>query len=380
MQVTAIIAGNPASELNRALSIVRDTLSELGLTVRVFEWKDFTQAGDDVLISELCKSVRESKGVILAFETILLSPSALIKSAIETVVSAGGRRILREKNLMLLAVAEEGGEKYACDSLSDVTAYLGAYETQRVAIGPPYVGAAANESLTSDMESIIEKQAEDYYRIIRQNRRFFLPSLNLTPDSESNTDTGIWDLLSDTGKEALTGYKPTLEGLLEKYGADGGTDDTEIDEISQILSKKASTLKPSSAGFTPLTSASLTPGSADIPAKVIKSLPKTCRQLTRNLPHYFQPQLSGGLTAVFQFVISGDERFEGFLTIDNSSCIYDDGQSASPDITILADSKIWGDILRSKHTAQKAFMVGQLKVRGNFVLLTKFDQLFNLKI
>ncbi|MDR2167058.1 MAG: SCP2 sterol-binding domain-containing protein [Clostridiales bacterium] len=44
---------------------------------------------------------------------------------------------------------------------------------------------------------------------------------------------------------------------------------------------------------------------------------------------------------------------------------------------VTADSRAWNDVLSKKVTAQKAFMMGQLKVRGNFVLLTKFDQMFN---
>jgi hypothetical protein len=35
-------------------------------------------------------------------------------------------------------------------------------------------------------------------------------------------------------------------------------------------------------------------------------------------------------------------------------------------------------VLTRKYTAQKAIMIGGLKVRGNFVLLTKFDMLFKL--
>jgi putative sterol carrier protein len=43
----------------------------------------------------------------------------------------------------------------------------------------------------------------------------------------------------------------------------------------------------------------------------------------------------------------------------------------------MADSAVWLDVLQGNTTAQKAFMIGGIKVRGDFVLLTKFDTLFS---
>ena len=103
----------------------------------------------------------------------------------------------------------------------------------------------------------------------------------------------------------------------------------------------------------------------------------TCKQLTSSLPHYFNPHLARDVTATIQFDITGQDGFEGYLTIAGDQCSFFDGVPEKSDIVVLSEAGAWIDVLKKKVTAQKAFMMGQLKVRGNFVLLTKFDQMFN---
>ena len=88
--------------------------------------------------------------------------------------------------------------------------------------------------------------------------------------------------------------------------------------------------------------------------------------------------MAAGVSIVMQLVITGQEQFNGYFIIENSNCNYFEGMVEFSDITIFSDAEVWADILKNKITAQKAFMIGQLKVRGNFVILTKFEQLFKI--
>ncbi len=115
------------------------------------------------------------------------------------------------------------------------------------------------------------------------------------------------------------------------------------------------------------------------PKEEITPSDKTVSQMTQNLVHYYQPQLGNGLVAEIQLSITGSEQFDGFIRVNNNQCDYFNGWSNNPDVTIVSTDAIWKNILEGQLSSQRAFMTGQLKVRGNFILLSKFDQLFKLQ-
>ena len=179
------------------------------------------------------------------------------------------------------------------------------------------------------------------------------------------------ELLKDEVKELLgreaAPKKIKAEELLEQidFKSFNQRQEQDINEISKLLKSQYGAGKSQGGS------------KSDFSADVVPHI-KNCRQRTQSLHHYFQPQLAGGLEAVIQINVKGGEKFEGYLVISDGGCSYREGVHENPDVTVFADSSVWMDILNGKYTTQKAFMIGQLKVRGNFVLLTKFDQLFNL--
>ncbi len=100
------------------------------------------------------------------------------------------------------------------------------------------------------------------------------------------------------------------------------------------------------------------------------------KQMTLNLEKNFLPQHSNGLVTEIQFKISGNENFDTYVQINGTDCRCHEGVSHSADLTIIATDDVWLEVLQGQITTQKAFMTGQLKVRGNFVLLPRFDTLF----
>ena len=88
--------------------------------------------------------------------------------------------------------------------------------------------------------------------------------------------------------------------------------------------------------------------------------------------------MASGINITMQVSISGKENFNGFFSIKNRECSYTEGIYPSADVTIISDSAVWEEVLNGKCTLQKAFMLGRLKVKGNFVVISKFEQFFKI--
>jgi multimeric flavodoxin WrbA len=59
-----------------------------------------------------------------------------------------------------------------------------------------------------------------------------------------------------------------------------------------------------------------------------------CRELLRTMPLGFDPGTAGGMTAVLQFEINGNEHFTSHLKIANGACTYYDGPVDKPSYQI----------------------------------------------
>ncbi len=103
---------------------------------------------------------------------------------------------------------------------------------------------------------------------------------------------------------------------------------------------------------------------------------KSTLQMTKSLEHNYMSHIANGLNMNMALKISGEENFNGMVSINSNNCMYRDNVTDGADVTVIADSNIWRKVLEGSLSVQKAFMTGQIKVRGNFVLLSKFDQAF----
>ncbi len=352
IKVTAITDGG--AFITPAFTAVTETLTELGLTIAVADISNLeTKPSSEmrVILEGIAKHTVDCRGVVIAYDAGLLAPSLSVQAFLNAVWRNNG---LRELPIMTIGASDFTDNALAASEyVTRVITKLGAYEAQRVVISPPFTNADMAETL----KEIVQKQAEDYYRFIRQNRKY------LIPDPQPSARAASAAELSEA-EQAILAAAPTMEELLKKYGASTSTPDSDIAELTRLYGAKVNNVP--NAPVTPREF--LTTPAAQAPV--------TTLQQTKSMIHRYKPQFSNGLNAVFQLNITGAEHFDGYITVDGINARFDTGLHESPDLTIISDYKVWYEVLSGKHSAQKAFMVGSLKVRGNFVLLSRFDQLF----
>ena len=319
---------------------------------------------------------------------------------------------------MLLLSVVDGNGRNAVSYYNQVVATYGGNDSSRVVVATKDLA-----TLSSELKEYIERQVEDFYRVVRANKPFYkfekgegysggLPSGNYPQQNLQNTlvymqedmnynnqhanasniptNGQLYDEYREQMRERITPPPIPVEEmereLLNKVGVNEFQElqNQDINEITQFFANK---INPN-AHLQQLPPRNMdTASNSVLPKQFSQELgsettepPRvpTLRQQTQSLTNHFQPQMAAGLEEVIQISISGEEEFEGYITISAGDCTYTDGQTQNPDISILTDSQTWKSVIKGKVTAQKAFMVGQLKVRGNFVLLAKFEQLFKI--
>ena len=376
MKLTSIFAAMPLNHggLLEVKKIVSETLSELGISqddvnlgYSNLPYYDGIKSGYMNTISE---SIKDCDGVILYVSASLGLPGALIQTLMEHVSSSDHRGVMQGKNCLVIMHSDDGFGQMAM-SFFDLAIYnLGAF------IGPRLVvdtGFYENLEEGGKNYQFIERLCEDYYRAIRQQRDIYRPSaapvefaVEVAPQiKRSSALQQIAPVIPITSEIKAVGESQPVSltaSLVEDFTE---AQQRDIADLAKLFSGKGN-----DDGFMGLSLA----GSS--PIRVNPSTPKLI-QKTSALMHYYKAGQADGLKSTIAVDINGKDAFTGYIRLDGADAFFKEGRIDNPDVTIIAESDKWSDIVKGKISAQKAFMIGQIKVRGNFVLLGRFDQLFD---
>ena len=102
----------------------------------------------------------------------------------------------------------------------------------------------------------------------------------------------------------------------------------------------------------------------------------SCKEVFDNMASRFKKDAAKGMTATYQFDLSGDGGGQWHVMIANEQCQVQEGKAASPNITISMTAKDYLDMVNGKLNGQMAFMTGKLKIAGDMGLALRLQSLF----
>ena len=93
-------------------------------------------------------------------------------------------------------------------------------------------------------------------------------------------------------------------------------------------------------------------------------------------PGQFQPEKAQGVTATYQWDLSGDQAGKWWIKVADGQATSGKGEAENPNVTLIADARDWVKITLGQMDPTAAFMQGKLKIKGDMGLALKFQSMF----
>ena len=370
MQITAIYhQGVPVHpQFQEILHMITNTLQELEINLELIDLA--TQnlpyyAGKKTgKMDEIIDKIQRSEAVLLGMCTTQGSIGGPMEVLLDHCTDSAYQLVFQNKLLLSLVLSKDWGEKEAANYLQRRWENLQGIQGEQMIGNLPQM-TTWNPAWTTT----IERKTEDFYRVLRQ-KRIHLPtsgagqptkvtigkytglpiSSSINQSVEHQTRMPQQPTGLSTGIPKNTLFQEKLSQATINFESFNQQQQEDIEEITMLLKKQ---LNP-----------------------VPKPATVTAKQMTMSLPHYFQPHLVGDSQVCIQLQIEGIEPFQASLQIDKNHCHIEEGNKEEADLTLHVEEEVWKEVLRGKLSFQRAFMTGQMKVKGNFIYLNKLEQWF----
>jgi multimeric flavodoxin WrbA/putative sterol carrier protein len=317
--------------------------------------------------SSIVERLLAADGIVLACPVYFLHVPAQMKTFIDRSLALGHKPRGTWKPGLAVSVSAGMGETQTADYLADRLRVYGAFSVgtlTAMAAGPgEFVGKEAVEDRARDL-------ARDLERAIREKRRYPATDLDLRFYQfmgnlvHRNKDRVMRD---DYRHWQEHGLFDGFEHYIRQQTAPGRYDP----ELHKAWTRELiAQYKAKKKGDAPAAKAAK-PSAATTPRA------SSCRELLQVMPSGFNPQVADGLEAVYQFEVSGDEKFSAHIEISGGTCTYRDGAAEKPTVTVKTPADVWLAISRGELDGQQAFMSGKYQVEGDLTLLMKLHRLFS---
>ena len=307
------------------LNKMEDVLRELRVTVErynIYEHKNE--------IATLPQTFKDADGIILATTVEWLGIGGYMQQFLDACWLYGDKEKISTTYMQPIVMSTTYGERQGELTLSNAWEFLGGLPCPGLC---GYVEDLVTFEMNKDYTLIIEKKAENLYRMISQKMKI-LPSSN----------SAVKQSVSRTQQLNLT---PQESEQLSEYVSD----DSYVKQQKEDIEELASMFK-------------------DMLGKA-EAEPDTL--FIKELESRFVPQEN--FIASYSITIDGMKK-PLYISVKNSKLDIRYSQEDSIDVYGKMSSEVMQSIIDGRMTFQRAFMTGEMTAKGNFKTLRMLDQVF----
>jgi multimeric flavodoxin WrbA/putative sterol carrier protein len=308
----------------------------------------------------VARKVFDADAVILASPVYVFNVTAQMKAFLDRSVGYGHRPREGWKPGLALSVSAGYGETAVVEYLGRVLRIFGAFPVglfTAIAVRPgEFLGLAAVEARAQDL-------GRDLARAVREGRRY----------PATDQDLHFWHFMGHLIKEHRDFLQADDEhwrklGFFESFEAYVKQTRTPAQGSPEMREAWRRNMMARQQGRR----AACGPAAPEaFPAEA-----GSARELLEAMPRRLNREAARGLSATYQFDISGEEEFTAHLVIDNGSASYREGPAEKPDVVVKAPAAVWLAIARGEKNGAQAFMAGEYRVEGSLEFLMKLRDLF----
>lgn len=304
---------------------MQEVLKELNVEVErynLYEQKN--------MITTLPQTLKEVDGLILATTIEWYGIGGYMQQFLDACWLYGDKEKISRLYMCPVVMSTTYGEREGKLNLATAWEILGGLPCSGMC---GYIADTVTLEMNEDYIKLIEKKAENMYRTIHQK----LPNF---PASNQ----AVKQKIAITKNMDLT---PQESEQLSQYAADDRYVKRQKEDIQELASmfKGLMETKETDDGM----------------------------EYISDLQNHFKPQ--AGLRANYKFILDGKKK-PLIVQVNNADlkCYY--GGTEKTDVELQMTKETMQDIISSRMTFQRAFMSGEMKMKGDFKVLRALDQIF----
>lgn len=304
---------------------MQEVLNELNVKTEVFKLYEMKNT-----ITTLPASINDADGIILATTVEWYGIGGFMQQFLDACWLYGNKEKIASTYMCPVVMSRTYGEKEASQNLITAWEILGGLPAGGVC---GYVEDMVSFELNKSYVDYIEKAAENLYRTISQ-KMTTLPTSNKVMVQVSNTSGNI-------------PLSPEESEQLSKYAADDSYVQQQKEDILELTNLFKDKLEQSTVDENTV--------------------------FIDDFVSNFNPH--GIINATYKFMIKEKKKNLIIEIVDSElKCYY--GDIDSPEVLCRLDSNIMNKIISGATNFQRAFMSGEMQVKGDFKVLRMLDQLF----